>query len=61
MLVPQITDMQQLVADQTKFRVIYRRLNTAAAVVTTDNNVVHVQHFNRVLHHRQAVQIDVDH
>lgn len=61
MFEPDITNVQQPIVDQTQFGVLDRRLYTAAAVVTANDDVFDFQHVNGVLHHGQAVQVGVDH
>ncbi len=61
MFEPDITNVQQPVVDQTQFRVLYRRLHAAAAVVAANNDMFDFQHINRILHHGQTVQVGVDH
>ena len=47
--------------DQGEFEQIYRRLHAAAAVVAANNNVLDFEDIDGILHHRQAVQVGVDH
>ncbi len=39
----------------------HSRLNTSAAIMTTNNNVFYVKYFYRVLQYRKEVQIGMHH
>ena len=60
-LKPDIADMQQPVVDKPQLRVLHRRLHAAAAVVAADNNVLDFRDIDGILHHRQTIEIGVDH
>ncbi len=53
--------MAQPVVDQPEFVVLHRRAYAAAAVVAADDDVFHLQHVDRELDHRQAVNVAVYH
>lgn len=55
-----ILDMSQPVVDEPMLMILQRRLDPAAAVVTTDDNVLHLEHIHRKLDDRQAVEIGMD-
>jgi hypothetical protein len=48
------------VVDQAKRRAGVRGAHAAAAVMTADDHVSHLQHVDGVLQHRQAIEIGVD-
>ena len=55
-----VLDMPQPVVDEADALVLQRRGDAAAAVVPADDDVLDLQHLDRELDHRQAVEIRVD-
>ena len=60
MTVSNVLDVPQPVIDQSEPVAVERRVYASAPVVTRDDHVADLQHVNRKLKHRQAVQIRVD-
>ncbi len=56
-----ILDVRQPVVQQSVRGVAHGRLDTAAAVVAADDDVLHLEVFHRVVHHAEQVVIGVDH
>src|SRR3954447_20718573 len=54
-----VLHVAQPVVDQPELDVVERRLHAAAAVMAADDDVLHPEHVDGVLQHRQAVQIGV--
>ena len=52
-------DMAQPVIDEAESIAVQRGADAAAPVMTTNNHVLHPQHVDGVLEHRQAVEIGV--
>ena len=56
-----ILDVAQPVVDETQLLILHRGLDAAAAIVTADDDVLHLEHFYRVLQHGEAVEIGMYH
>src|SRR5438067_167651 len=56
-LPPHVLNVPQPVVDETEPVVTKRRADTPATIVTADDDVLNVQHFDRELHHRKAIEI----
>ena len=55
-----VLDVAQPVVGEAHALVPQRRRDAAAAVVAADDDVPHLQHVHRELHHRKAIEIAVD-
>src|SRR6267143_2589881 len=53
--------MTQPVVDEAKLEILHRGLDATAAVVAAHNYVTDLQHIDRELKYRQAVEISMDH
>ena len=58
-LLAHVHHVAEPVVDQAVAGALERRLDAAAAVVAADDHVLHVQHVDRVLEHREAVEVGV--
>jgi len=56
-----VLHVAQPVVDEPHPRIIKRRAHPAAPVVPADDHVLHLEHVDRVLQHRQTVEVGVDH
>ena len=56
-----VLNVPQPVVDESESIVAQRRVNAAAAVVSADDDVLHVQHIDGVLQYREAVEVSVNH
>ncbi len=61
LLVIQVADRAQPAIDQTQLPVLHRCPDTTATVMPGYQDVFHLEHIHRVLDHRQAVQVGVQH
>jgi TRAP-type C4-dicarboxylate transport system substrate-binding protein len=60
-LVAHVLHVPQPVVDQAVALVVQRGAHPAAAVVAADDDVAHLEDVDGELHHRQAVEVGVDH
>ena len=61
MLLGDVHHVPQPVVDEPVPRAVERRAHAAAAVVAADDHVLHAEDVDRVLQHRQAVEVGVHH
>ena len=59
MLLAHVLHVTQPVVDEAQPVAVQRRAHAAAAVVAAHDDVLHAQHVDRVLQHREAVEIGV--
>ena len=58
-LFPHVTDMTQPIVNQTQLVVLHRGFHSATPVVTTNDDVFHLQDGDRVFKNRQTIEITV--
>ena len=61
LLVVKIANRTQPAVDQAELAILHRGSNTTATIVAGDQNVFDLEYVNRVLNHRQAVEVGVQH
>lgn len=56
-----VLHVAQPVLYEAELKILHRRRNATATVVTAHNYVTNLQHIDRELKYRQAVEVSVDH
>lgn len=54
-----VLDVSQPIVDQAVIAIIERRLDAATAIVSADDDMLHLQHLDGELDHRQAIEVGV--